>query len=62
MHINTSHGLHSHCVSSFQTDFLQADTEVEIKKNRRERSSVKHMLFWQMIHFPPKKMGCKNSA
>lgn len=49
-------------MSSFQTDFLQADTEVEIKKNRRERSSVKHMLFWQMIHFPPQKMGCKNSA
>lgn len=62
MHINTSHGLHSHYMSSFQTDFLQADTEVEIKKNRRERSSVKHMLFWQMIHFPPQKMGCKNSA
>lgn len=58
MHINTLHGLHSHYASSFWTNFLQTYTKVEIKKNRRERSSTKHIVVLASDSLP-KKLGCK---
>lgn len=61
MHINTLHGLHSHYVSSFRTDFLQSDSEVEMEKNRRERSSTKHIVVLAS-DLSPKKLGCKNKT
>lgn len=60
MHINTLHGLHSHYASSFRTNFLQTDTKVEIEKNRRERSSTKHVVL--ASDSLPKKLGCKNKT
>lgn len=34
-HINRLHGLHSHYMSSFWTDFLQSASEVEIEKKQK---------------------------
>lgn len=53
MHINTSHGLHSHYVSSFQTDFLQADTEVEIKKKQKGKVFNETHVVLANDSFPP---------
>lgn len=61
MHINILHGLHSHYASSFRTNFLQADTKVEIQKNRRERSSTKHVVVLASDSLP-KKLGCKTKT
>lgn len=61
MHINTLHGLHSHYVSPFRTDFLQPDTKVETEKNRRERSSTEHIVVLASVLLP-QKLGCKNKT
>lgn len=58
MHINTLHDLHGHYASSFCTDFLPPDTEVDTEKNRRERSSAKHIVVLASDSLP-KKLGCK---
>jgi len=58
MYIDILRGLHSHCASSFRTDFLQPDTEVETEKNRRERSLTKHLVVLASDSLP-KKLGCR---
>lgn len=47
-------------MSSFRTDFLQADMEVQIKENWRERFSTKHVVLARDSF--PGEMGCKNNV
>lgn len=53
--------LHSHWVSSYQTDFLQTDAKAETEESEGKDLQLNTLLFWQATCFPPK-LSCKKKT